>query len=556
MAHPLLDAMAERIRVGLRRKSITTASKWACEHRVMGGQSFPGPWTFRYHPWLKKMHDSLAISNVGQKSAQMGFTEAVLNITFKKIDIDRVDCLYVLPSQTPGASVFSASRFDPALELSPYLATLFSDVNNVGHKRAGATNLYIRGSRSREGLKSIPVGFIVFDEVAEMDQENLPLAMERLAGQIQKQDWKISTPTIEDSNINVYFKQSTMEHFFFPCPHCGKHIEMKFPESMVITAVDQHDPEIEKTHLICYECKGVLPHQDKVTWLADADWVPQKDSVIRGFYINQMYSTAVTPMDLAKKYLKSLSDATAETEFYNSNLGLPHAVAGAQLNETEVRSCIGDFKKMSTERIVTRHKVRTMGIDVGRWFHCVVHEWDIPAGIPLADINLYARPRMIWFGKTPSIAICDDIMKQYTMTFCIIDANPERRIAYDFANRFYGRVKMCFYARSMAARQIVPSQEADQAVNVDRTSWLDISLGRFRRGHAGIIIPQDVDDEFVDQLRAPVRVYIKDKDGNPVGRYDTPESKADHYAHANNYAEIALALALGAGSPESMESPI
>lgn len=557
MGHPLIEAMAERIKTGLRRKAITTASRWACEHRVMGGQSFPGPWTFKHHPWLKDMHDSTAISNVGQKSAQMGYTEVVLNITFKKIDVDRVDCLYILPAQTPDASVFSASRFDPALELSPYLATLFSDVNNVGHKRAGATNLYIRGSRSRSGLKSIPAGFIVFDELAEMDQDNIPLAMERSAGQIEKQDWKISTPTIEDANINVYYKQSTQEHFFFKCPHCSKQIEFKFPDSIIITAQDQYDKKIEDTHLICYECKGRLEHANKVDLLKDGVWISSKfNSDIRGFYINQMYSSAVTPQALAIKFLKAMSDATAETEFYNSNLGLTHAVAGAQLTLEEIRACIGDFKMLLGEKIVTRQKIRTLGTDVGRWLHCVVNEWDIPHGIPLADINLHARPRPIFIGKVPDIASVDRLMRQYNVTFAVIDANPERRMAYDFANRFYGRVKMCFYGRSITARQLVPSPEVDQAINVDRTSWLDITLGRYRRGHSGIILPQDVPEEYTDQLRAPVREYIKDKDGNPVGRYTTPDSKADHYAHAQNYSEIALALALGVGESQSMESPL
>lgn len=556
--HPLMTMMGEKMFHGLKRKSITTASRWACEHRVMGGTSFPGPWTFKYHPWLREMHDSNAISSVGMKSAQMGFTEVVLNITFKKIDIDRVDCLYILPAKTPDASDFSASRFDSALELSPYLNNLFSDVKNVGHKRAGATNLYIRGSKSRSGLKSIPAGFIVFDELAEMDQDNIPLAMERASGQIIKQDWKISTPTIEDANINVYFKQSTMEHFLFKCPHCSRHIELKFPESIVITATHKDDTSIQDTHLICYECKGKLDHESKPDFLAEGRWVPQKTtSSTRGFYINQLYSSAVTPPALAESFLKSQSDATAETEFYNSKLGLPHAIAGAQINEEQIRACIGGFRRLELhERIMDRSKIRTMGVDVGRWFHIEICEWDIDGRAPIQDINLYSRPRVIWYGKQANIAQIDDLMRNFFVIQCVMDANPERRVAFDFANRFYGHVKLCFYGRSAAARQLVPSQEVDQAITVDRTSWMDLSLGRFHRGQNGILLPQDVDQEYMDQIKAPVREYVKDKDGNPVGRYTTPDSKQDHYAHSRNYCEIALALALGSGVSQSMQSPV
>src|SRR5262249_14884021 len=158
--------------------------------------------------------------NVGQKAAQMGFTETVLNIVFYHIDVKAVDCLYVLPAKTPDASDFSAARFDPALESSPHLANLFSDVKNVGHKRAGTATLYVRGSRSRAGLKSIPTGLIILDEVDEFDQENIPLAMERAAGQVEKMVWMISTPTIDNFGINKYYLQSSQNHFHFKCPCC------------------------------------------------------------------------------------------------------------------------------------------------------------------------------------------------------------------------------------------------------------------------------------------------------------------------------------------------
>ncbi len=170
-------------------------------------------WVPDEFPWTLGMHDSQAARNVGMKGAQLGFTETVLDITLYNIDINALDCLYVLPTKTPDASEFSAARFDPALELSPHLAKLFSNVKNVGHKRAGAANLYIRGSNSRSSLKSIPVGFIVFDEVNEMNQENIPLAEERTSGQANPVIWKISTPTVPGKGISLVFDGSPQEHF-------------------------------------------------------------------------------------------------------------------------------------------------------------------------------------------------------------------------------------------------------------------------------------------------------------------------------------------------------
>ena len=79
MTHVLADLLTERIALSLRRKTIVSASKWALEYRVMG-KPFMGNWTFKRHPWLIAMHDSPYDVNIGQKAAQMGYTETALNI--------------------------------------------------------------------------------------------------------------------------------------------------------------------------------------------------------------------------------------------------------------------------------------------------------------------------------------------------------------------------------------------------------------------------------------------------------------------------------------------
>ena len=77
-------------------------------------------------------------------------------------------------------------------------------------------------------------------------------------------------------------------------------------------------------------------------------------------------------------------------------------------------------------------------------------------------------------------------------------------------------------------------------MTVDRTSWLDLSLGRFRNGTIGI--PHDVSEEYEEQMKALTRLYQKDKQGNPVGSYFNG-SKPDHYGHSRNYCEIAFTIA-------------
>lgn len=531
----------ERIAFGLQRRAITSCSKWAEQFRVMG-KPFPGQWSFTHHPWLRAMHDAETVYVWGQKAAQMGYTETVLNKVFYEIDINGVNALYVLPAKTPDASDFSASRFDPAVEMSPHLQRLFTDVKNIGHKRAGAVNVYIRGSRSRAGLKSVPAALIILDELEEMTQDNIPLVFERASGQIDKQIWGISTPTIDQEGINKYYELSTKEHFFFPCPHCRKSTELVFPDSLVV----DDDP-----HLICKECKQTLPHEQKIDFLNQGFWVAERtDREDRGFYINQMYSMTVTPRELGEAYIKAQSNAADEQEFYNSKLGLPHVVAGARVLSAEIDGCRGEFVNGTVPSVVG---IITMGVDVGAWLHYEVDSWYFPASMYTNDLNIEAKCRVIDFGKVRNFEELDLLMRRYQVQHCVIDAQPERRKSFEFAQRFDGYVKMCFYGPGISGKSIALGQEVEHSITVDRTSWIDMALSRFR--NKTIALPRDINLEYKDHITAPVRVYERGKDGNPVARY-VEGSKADHYTHARVYNELALNFAAGTGQSYDIKDDI
>ena len=560
--HDLAKLLADRISAGLKRKTLTTCSKWAESCRVMGGKDFPGPWRFTYHPWLREMCDSEATLNVGKKSAQMGFTEVVLNRTFFKIDVQGVDCLYVLPAATPDASDFSASRFDPALELSSHLSKLFSDVKNVRHKRAGSANLYVRGSKSRSGLKSIPVGFLVLDEVDEMEQENIPLAFQRQAGQLETEAWAISTPTAPGIGIEKLFATTTQEHFYFKCPGCSRQIELTFPDCLEVTAEDLNDPKIHESRIRCNLCdktlaKGGGHQKHKAEWLGAGTWIPtHTNRDARGFYINQLYSPskAGSPLEFAQSVIKARYNPADETELYNSKLGLAFSPEGAKITDAMIDSCRGDYK-MGPQH--NGHLI-TMGADIGKWIHFWIDEWYyIPEHIT-SDLNVESKPRCIMAGKCQNFEDLDTIVRNYSVNFSVVDINPEKRKAVEFANRFWGAVKVCYYVKGIIGKSIHAPKEMnefhDHAISVDRTSWLDMSMSRFRS--RSIALPIDLPLEARTHLKALVRVYQKDADGNPIGKYIKDANDEDHYAHARNYSEIALPFGMGLGISQDITESV
>lgn len=511
------------------------------------GHPYPGIWTFDHHPWLREMHDSKAEVNVGQKAAQVGYTEWGLNVACHFLDIKRMDVLYVLPT-TDDAGVFSAGRFDKALELSSHMQDMFSDVKNVRHKRAGPTNMYIRGSNSESGLRSIPVSLLILDEVDVMNQDNIPLALKRLSGQIERKLLMISTPTVPDFGINFYYEDSTKEHFFFPCPSCGRQIELKWPESMIVCGERPTDPDVAKSHLICYKCKAVLPHEAKHAFLGKGAWVPEyKDRDARGFYINQMYAMHLEPKVQASNFLKGKRDIAAEQEFMNSDIGVPHIVKGAKIDEAMINACIKNYRKLD----FNRQGIVTMGVDVGTLIHVEIDDWlvDTRSGY---DVNSYSRARVLTHLEVENFEDLDKLMFDFQVHFCVIDSQPDRRKSQEFANRFPGRVRLCRYPNGVNGRSLTISPEEEFFISVDRTSWLDLSLGRFKNGT--IDLPMDISQDYKNHIMAQVRKPEVDPHGNTFARYITPGNRHDHYGHARNYAEIALPFALNQGVNTAIRS--
>jgi len=508
------------------------------------GPPYPGPWSFKHHPWLRQPHDDETETIVVQKAAQMGFTEWALNRAFFHIDILNHNVMYILPATTPDASDFSSSRFDPALELSPHLNSLFVDVKNVGHKRSGSANLFIRGSRSESQLRSIPASLLIFDEVDVMVLKNIALAFERVSGQLEKQKLLLSTPTIDNYGINNYYRNSSQDHYLFKCPGCNKMTELVFPECLVITSEDDTDPAIKNTHIKCKECGVTLPHETKHEWLAGGEWVPTfTNKMDKGYHVNQLYSTTVKPYELAISYIKAQRDPSDEQEFYNSKLGVPHIVSGSRITDTMISECTGGYKSYPDMKAGS---FITMGVDVGGWLHYEVDQWFINRSG--SDIHTSTTCKVLKEGKVQHFEQLDELMMQYKVLFCVIDANPERRKALEFAQRFYGRVRMCFYGNAVNGKEIHLHDEDQHTMTVDRTSWLDLSLGRFKL--KSILLPVDLSIEYKDHVKSPVRIYKKDATGNQVGVYVTG-SVEDHFAHARNYSEMALELAgsLGGHQP-------
>jgi hypothetical protein len=194
-------------------------------------------------------------------------------------------------------------------------------------------------------------------------------------------------------------------------------------------------------------------------------------------------------------------------------------------------------------------KIIMMGVDVGKWLHYEIAEYRVQR--MGNDINVMSDCNVLTQGEVLHFEDLDKLMVQWQVLQCVVDINPERRKAYEFACRFWGHVKLCQFGKSMTGKMIeIKPGDDSHTITVDRTSWLDLALGRFHT--RTITLPVDTSQQYKDQIKSPVRVYKKDAYGNPVGDYisvsknskaiEDSKNAKDHFAFARLYCEIALPL--------------
>ncbi len=64
MASFLSLHVKDRLVRGLERRAVQVPSRWATTYRMLS-EPFPGPWSFKFHPWLREMHDATEPRIVG-----------------------------------------------------------------------------------------------------------------------------------------------------------------------------------------------------------------------------------------------------------------------------------------------------------------------------------------------------------------------------------------------------------------------------------------------------------------------------------------------------------
>jgi hypothetical protein len=321
----------------------------------------------------------------------------------------------------------------------------------------------------------------------------------------------LSNPTLPDYSITAAFKETDQRYWLLKCEKCGEYtcLEDRFPDCLITV----------KGQVIraCQKC-----HSDLNPSIGQ--WVAKKPSVTdkRGYHYSQLFSHFVDPTDILHQFRTTNNLA----DFYNLKIGVAYVEAENRLSVQEVLNLCGNEGIASED-----FGPCSMGVDQGRDLHVVI-----------GKKHSHKADQIIHLGIYNDWEELDRLMRNFSVTRCVVDALPETRNARAFAQRHKGKIFLNYYNEHQKGSYAW--NEKELIVSCNRTESLDASHKEIM--DQSIILPKEceITKEFAQHLHNVAKKLEEDEETGSK-RYIYVKLGADHLRHAFNYE--AMARQFGAG---------
>lgn len=555
----------------LRPPEDMSVSEWAEKYRVLDSKSsaMPGPWRNDMTPYLAGVMDEFCNFDTEEiafvKATQLGGTESLFNMLGWIIQQDPSPTMLVYPSDVLGESI-SVNRFQPMLRASAPLRERWRE-NDSSKLELQFDGMYLTivGSNSPANLASRPIRFLFLDEVdkypgaTKKEADPIRLARERTKTFHNRKIFMTSTPTLKSGHIWQALEDAdVVKHYFVPCPHCGKYIELKwaqitFPNEDGMSYMDR----AELANYVCQECGCIITDQDKPQMLRYGEWrtVRENAKVARkvAFWINTLYSPFVRFSEIAREFLTSKDNPDTLQNFTNSWLAEPWEDTKLKTNADLVLERQSELPEYT---VPAWAKIVTAGIDVQETsIYWTIRAW-----------GNYLTSQNIAHGQAVSFAEVERIMNlQFSkedgtgmvVQLALIDSGDNTDLVYDFcASNSDWALPSKGSSHAMTSHfKLSKVNKTDSRaygmnlVLIDTGKYKDMIAGRMRKenGTGSWMVYQGCDLNYAEQVTSEHKVNVRS------GQRTTQEwvlktSHADnHYLDCEVYAMCAADM-LGARS--------
>lgn len=558
-----------------------SVSEWAEQYRILDSKSAtPGPWRNDKTPYLIGIMDELQNFETEEiifvKPTQVGGTESLLNMLGWVIQQDPSPTMIVYPSDVLGDSVVQ-NRIRPMIATSPILRQRYHE-NESSKSELQFDGMYVSivGSNSPSQLASKPIRFLFLDEVdkypgaSKKEADPISLARERTKTFRNKKIVITSTPTLKTGHIwRALEGADEIRHYFVPCPHCGKYIELafsqiKFPNEDGMTYADR----AEFATYVCQECGAVITDQHKAQMLRYGEWrtVEKHTQFPRkvAFWMNTLYSPFVRFSEIAKAFLMSKDDPDQFQNFTNSWLAEPWEDTKLKTNADLVLERQTELPEYTVPKWA---KLLTAGVDVQETsVYFTIRAW-----------GNYLTSQNVTHGQVYSFSEIERIMNlQYireedgeplVVSLALIDSGDNTDVVYDFCannsdwalpSKGASHPMIPHYKLSKVNK--IDSKAYGMALAiVDTGKYKDMIAGRMRKqnGTGSWMVYRGCDREYAEQVTAEHKVNERTAGGRVVQKWEPKASHIDnHLLDCEVYAMCAADM-LGARTMhlEEVEMP-
>ena len=548
----------------LRPRERLPVSKWAEKHRVLpDGNAIPGPWRNSVTPYLVEIMDTFDDDTVEQvifvKPTQVGGTSAMENILGSLIDQAPAPTMIVYPSDELAERTVDA-KLEPMIKACKVLAEKYREhISKKLRLKFGAMTVYLNGANSPADLSSTNVRDLFLDEVdkypgaTKKESDPVSLAIERTKTYTTNRFIFItSTPTLKTGHIWKAKEAADAEkHYFVPCPHCGKYIELKFAQIKWPSkdVVPERRERAEMASYVCQECGAVITDQHKGEMLGAGRWEYVRKSAERpksvAYWINTLYSPFTRFSEIAYQFLKSKDDPELFQNFVNSWLAEPW-------EDTKLRTNADLVMERQTEvpawELPEWTKLLTGGIDVQE--NCVY--WTIRAW------GDFMTSQNVAHGQALSMAEVERVMnttfsmpsgEKIMVELALMDSGDQTDEVYNFCLSNYDWVRPCKgsstplqgHYKVSTVDKAGSQANGIQLIMVDGGKYKDMIAARMRRpnGRGSWMVHKDCDLEYAEQVTAEHKITERSK-GKAIQKWVPKMSHAaNHYLDCEVYAAAA-----------------
>ena len=521
---------------GLRPIERVTVSQWADRDRFLAPVSSAEPGRYRTArtPYLRKIMDCLSVHDphrkvVFVKAAQIGGTEAGSNFLGYCMHIAPGPVMFVQPTDDM-VKRLSKGRIDPLIENCPELLQRVApsksrDSNNtINQKNFNGGVLIMAGANSAAGLRSVPIRYLILDEVdaypQDLDGEGSPidLAIARTRTFPNRKIFMLSTPTIEGlSAIEREFLETDQNYYHVPCPFCGG------MQRLVFSNLKWEQGHPESVRYRCEHCGELIAERYKGEMLAAGEWLPERpekvSSDVIGFHLNSLYSPYGWHSweQIVRDFLAARYNQSKLKVFVNTTLGQTWAERG---EAPPFKNLYNRRETYRTNTVPDDVCFLTAGVDVQRdRLELEIVGW-------CADKRSYSIDYRVLEGDTAGTKVWDDLAGVVGERWSRRDGMelPIRMMAVDTG---YNTTHVYAFCRRFSADKVVPVKGQDHlGVSFAPPKTVDVTrsgkkVGSMRLYNVGVSF-------LKSELYACLRLE-KDSNGVPPPNYCHFPEYDEHY---------------------------